>query len=508
MSLSLPKPPRQKMINLLYIVLTAMLALNVSAEILNAFKTVDESILHSNLSIDQKNAIIYQQFAKQMQQDPGKVGPLKAQAEQVKAQTTAMNAYIDSLKARIVTESGGLDDSGEIKKMDDLDAPSRIMENQKKGAELKNKLETLRANLLAFFPASQRAAEEKILPLKIEMPAHTRKKTWSEANFDMVPTIAAVTILSKFQNDIKNSEAQVIDYLYSKINAQQFTLDTYKPLVSANSGYIMNGQKYEAQIMLGAYSSTVNPSMTVNGQSLSVQNGVGTYSVIASGVGEHSYNVLVSLKDKDGKVQTFSAPGSYMVGASSLSVSADKMNVLFIGLDNPISIAAGGVPAEDVSASISHGSLSKRGTGQYIARVTTVGDVTVNVSAKMAGGNKNLGTMKFRVMRVPDPVAEVGGSKGGRMSAAAFRVQQGVAAVLENFYFDAKFQVTHFTIGFDGAGFTDYLEKTATSALFTTDIRALMQRCRPGTRVFIDEIRAKGPDGTTRNLPGIAFKLY
>lgn len=508
MSLSLPKPPRQKMINLLYIVLTAMLALNVSAEILNAFKTVNQSIQHSNLSIDQKNDLIYQQFAKQMEQDPAKVGPLKAQAEKVKQQTTEMNAYIDSLKSHIIAESGGLNDSGEINKMDDLDAPSRIMENQKKGPELKARLEALRASLLSFFPAAERASQEKVFPLKIEMPAHTNKKTWTEANFDMVPTIAAVTILSKFQNDIKNSEAQVIDYLYSKINAQQFTLDTYKPLVSANSGYIMNGQKYEAQIMLGAYSSTVSPTITVNGQTIDVKDGVGTFTTIGSGIGEHQYNVVVSLKDKNGQLKTFSTQGSYMVGASSLSVSADKMNVLFIGLDNPISIAAGGVPAESISASISQGSLSRSGTGQYTARVTSVGDANVSVSAKIEGQEKNLGTMKFRVMRVPDPIAEVGGNKGGRMSAAAFRVQQGVSAVLENFYFDARFVVTHYTIGFDGTGFTDYLEKTANSALFTSDIRDLIQRCKPGTRIFIDEIRAKGPDGTTRNLPGIAFKLY
>jgi gliding motility-associated protein GldM len=495
------------MINLLYIVLIAMLALNVSSEILNAFKTVNESIHHSNESIDQKNAIIYQQFAKQMQQDPQKVGPLKAKAEQVKQQAAAMNTYIDSLKKMIIDESGGLDDSGQIKRLDDLDAPSRVMENRKNGPELKRRLENLRNTLLSYFPADRRATEEKTFPLKIEIPKNT-KKNWTQTNFDMVPSIAAITILSKFQNDVKNSEAQVIDYLYGQINAQQFTLDTYKPLVSASSGYIMNGQQYTAQIMLGAYSSTVNPTITVNGQPIKVENGVGIYTTIGSGVGEHSYKVAVSLKDKNGEVKTFNTTESYMVGAASLSVSATKMNVLFIGLDNPISIAAAGVPAESVSASISQGSLHKTGTGEYIARVTTVGDANVSVSAKVGDAVKNMGTMKFRVMRVPDPVAEVGGSKGGRMSAAVFRVQQGVAATLENFYFDTKFVITHFTMGFDGAGFTDYLEKQSGSALFTADMKELMQRCRPGTRVFIDEIRAKAPDGTTRNLPGIAFKLY
>jgi gliding motility-associated protein GldM len=497
------------MINLLYIVLIALLALNVSAEILNAFKTVNESIGRSNLSIGQKNALIYREFAKQMQQDPKKVGPLKAKAEQVKKQCEDVNAYIDSLQKLIVAQSGGRDDSGDIIGMDNLDVPARIMENQKNGPELKARLERLRSNLLGFFPANMREQQEKIFPLKLVTPKREGMKTWSVATFDMVPTIAAVTILSKLQNDIRNSEAQVIDYLYGQINAQQFTFDTYAPLVSASSGYIMQGQKYEAKIMLGTYSSTVNPTITVNGQPVQVSNGVGTFSTVASSVGEHNYKVAVSLKDKNGEVKTFNTTGSYMVGASSLSVSATGMNVLFIGLDNPVSIAAAGVPAESVSASISQGSLHKTGTGHYVARVTSVGNASISVSANVGGAAaRNLGTMKFRVMRVPDPVAEVGGSKGGRMQSSVFRVQQGVQAVLENFYFDTKFVITHFTMGFDGTGFNDYLEKQANTALFTPDMKQLMQRCRPGTRIFIDEIRAKAPDGTTRSLPGINFKLY
>src|SRR5699024_6637412 len=128
-------------------------------------------------------------------------------------------------------------------------------------------------------------------------------KNWSQINFGEVPTIAAITTLSKFQNDIKNSESQVIDYLYERINAQQFTLDTYTPLVSANSGYVMNGQQYQAQIMLGAYSSTVNPTITVNGKPIPVKNGIGIFSTTASGVGAHTYKVSVNLKDKNGKVQ-------------------------------------------------------------------------------------------------------------------------------------------------------------------------------------------------------------
>lgn len=279
-------------------------------------------------------------------------------------------------------------------------------------------------------------------------------------------------------------------------------------MISANAGYVIAGQKYEAQIMLGAYSSTINPTITVNGQPIPVQNGVGTFSTVASGVGLHTYNVAISLKDQSGQIKTYTATAEYMVGAPAVSVSADKMNVLYIGVDNPISVAVAGVPAERVSASISGpGSLIKSGPGKYIARVSAVGTVTVNVSAEFDGQVRPMGSMEFRTKRIPDPVAEVAGSKGGTLSAAVFKVQKGVAAVLENFDFDAKFVVTSFTIGFDGAGFSDYIEANSNSAYFTDEIEKYIQRCRPGTRVFIDNIHARGPDGTTRLLPPISFKL-
>lgn len=510
--MALPKEPRQKMINLMYLVLTAFLALNVSAEILNAFKMVNESIKTSNSAITDKNDIIYQQFAKQMEVDPGKVGPLKAQAEQVKQLSAQAYDLIDSLKNQIILEGGGRNDSGDIRKPENLDAASRVMENYKKGPLLQKHLEDLRTRLLSYLPESERALYEKTFPLQISMPLHTNKRTWTQANFDMVPVIAAVTILSKFQNDVKNSEALVIDNLYKRINAQQFTFDQYTPLVSANAGYVMNGQKYTARIMLGTYSSTINPAITVNGQSIPVQNGIGTYDIVASGVGQHDYNVSVSLKDLSGRVKTFTAAGSYMVGASSVSVSADKMNVLYAGVPNPITIAAAGVPMESVSASITAPcSLRAEGKGKYSVSVpaSAIGkDVNVNVSAKIDNQEKNLGATVFRVKRIPDPVARVAGKTGGVMGSAVFRAQLGVTAEPEDFVFEARFQVTGFTMGFNGAGFPDYLEDVSHSPLFTPKMKEFMKRCQPGSRVYIDHIKVKGPDGVDRNLEGaLIFNL-
>lgn len=508
--MALPKEPRQKMINLMYLVLIALLALNVSAEVLNAFKTVNESIRNSNKSISEKNDLVYREFTKQMGIDPARVGPIKAKADQVRLECAQMNLYIDSVKKLIVQASGGLNDSGQIKDMSNLDAASRIMENQKNGLRLENRLKQLRQALLSNYDPSQLATVSISFPLKEPVEPRNspdNKRTWTQANFDMVPTIAAVTILSKFQNDIKNSESQVIDDLYKKVGEQNFVFNKYQVLISANSGYLMTGEKYTANIILGAYSTTVKPTIRVDGQVIPVQNGVGTFTTVASGVGQKSYNVSVDLVDQNGKLETYSGAGSYTVGASSVSVSADKMNVLYIGVDNPISVAAAGVPAESIHASITQGSLAPTGPGKYLARVSTQGQATVNVSGMIQGSIRSLGTMVFRTKLIPDPVAEIGGSKGGMFSSAAFRVQQGVSAILENFEFDARFLVTSFEIGFDGTGFPNYMEKSSSSALFTPGIKQLMARCRPGTRVYIDNIRAKGPDGTTRNLPPIAFKL-
>ncbi|HVB03440.1 MAG TPA: gliding motility protein GldM [Chitinophagaceae bacterium] len=510
--MALPKEPRQKMINIMYIVLTALLALNVSKEVLNAFKIVNESIRDSNHSIATKNNQTYADFDKQMKNDPARVGPIRAKADSVRAICTRINNYLDSLKKLVVSESGGLDDSGNIRYDDNLEAPTRVMQNYGQGPRLEKMIGTVRGQLLGMVDPEFRLQLVNTLPLKVEIPRTNdpeNNNDWTAAHFKMVPTIAAVTILSKFQNDVKNSESMVIDHLYSQISKQNFVFNQYSVLVSANAGYIMTGQKYEAKIMLGAYSTTVNPSITVNGQSIPVVSGLGTYDVVGGGVGDHTYKVAIALKDQTGKVQVYNTSESYTVGASSFSVSADKMNVMYIGVDNPISIAAAGVPAESVNASLSGGgTLTKTGTGHFIGRVTSVGNVTINVSGSVGGQIKTLGNMVFRTKRMPDPYPTVAGSKGGMLRAALFRLQEGVQSTMPpDFAFDVRTLVTSFTIGFQGQGFPDYIEKNCNSAYFSPEVKSLIGRCRPGTRVYIDNIRAYLPDGTTRNIGSLVYRL-
>lgn len=511
--MALPRDPRQKMINIMYLVLTAMLALNVSAEILNAFSIVNNSINTSNKSLADKNNIIYQQFDAQMKDNAEKTAPFRAKAQQVKSLSASMYDYVESLKKTIIDESGGLDEHGEIKDKAGLDAPTRVMENMKKGPELEAKLKELREKLLSFVDPKKRDQFNKTLPLRIEVGKSTDEhgggtKSWTTYHFNMVPTIAAVTILGKFQNDIKNSESAIIDDLYRQIDANTFKFDKVRPFISLNSKNLMEGQTITANIAVGAYSTTVNPTIVVNGQSVEAKDGLGTFTAVAAGIGEKTISGTITLPSPTGGApESYPFTETYNVGASSTSISADKMNVLYIGLQNPISISAAGVPAEQVSASITGGNMTKRGSGEYIVTVSQPGKAVINVVANIDGKTKSLGQKEFRVKRVPDPVLKVGVNKGGSMKAADFKVQGGLRADLEDFEFEGvKYEVVGYRVGISAKG-KEYQEGDATSAYFPGSVTASIRALRPGDEVYFENVKVKGPDNVVRSMPSTIFKL-
>ncbi|KAA2244701.1 gliding motility protein GldM [Chitinophaga agrisoli] len=510
--MALPKDPRQKMINFMYLVLTAMLALNVSAEILNAFNIVNDSINTSNRSITSKNDLSYGQFEEQMKTDPTRVAPIKAKAQEVKKISSDMFQYIDGLKELIIAESGGKDEHGEIKSKDNLDAPTRVMENKKKGMEMEAKLKELRDKFLSYVTPGKRAEFEKTLPLRVEIGKATNghgevAKTWTTYHFNMVPTIAAVTILGKFQNDVKNSESLVLDDLLKQIDANRIQFDHVRPFISLNSKNLMEGQTLTAQIAVGAYSTTVNPTIVVNGQTITAKDGLGTFTLPVAGIGEKTIAGTISMPKGNGEIETIPFSETYNVGASTTSISADKMNVLYIGLQNPISISAAGVPAESVNASINVGSIRKQGAGNYMVTVANPGRAIINVIANVDGKTKSLGSKEFRVKMIPDPVLKVGVNKSGTMKAADFKVQGGLRADLENFEFEGvKYDVVSYRVGIEARG-KDYVEGEANSAYFPNNVVGAVRSLRAGDQVYFDNVKVKGPDGIVRNMGNTSFKL-
>lgn len=520
--------PRQKMIGMMYLVLTALLALNVSKEIINAFVTINDSLEITVKNLAGKNTQAYNAFDKQMQNDKAKTEPFYKKAQVVKAECEKLDKYINALKEELIRTTDKMEPSAkmvplrEMKSQDNYDEPTRIMCGDKqdgrghKASELKAKIDSYKKNILATLDAGDRDKFTKRLDElfntkdPVGKATEDGKKTWEMANFYHNPVVATVALLSKIQSDIKNAESEIVTHLLSAINAADFKFDTLAPKVIAPSSYVIEGQEYSADIFLAAMSSTSDPEITVGGSSLSVDGGVGTYKVRASGVGEKKYAGVIKVKKPDNTFESYPFESSYIVAKPSASVAADKMNVIYIGVPNPITVSVPGVPDEKVKATPSGFALipdAKLGKGHFIADAKgQPGEGKVVVSADFNGKPMQMGEFKFRLKRIPDPVAKIGGKKDGGISKAVLAAQQGIIPTMEGFDFDLYPKVISFKMSRYGKG-VDPIEKSAEGGALTGDMKDVIGRCKAGDKILFEYIKVSMPDGTTRTVNSIPLTV-
>jgi len=333
--MGLPKEPRQKMINMMYLVLTALLALNVSAEILNAFKTVNNSITKANDVLTSNNDGIYAQLeAKKTDPKSQKNALLWAPlAEKAQVYSKVVYDSIESLKLRLKREAGYAPEKGDtLFHEDNLDAATRLFDNQGQGQKLYKMLGDYKNNILSIDPAIQKEFANK-LPINLEIPksqSGNTKLDFTTAYFHMTPAIAALTILSKFQNDVKNSENQVVSYCNSKIDAVVVHFDNFGFVGGLSSSYVMPGEKVSVMAGLGATSSGAAPTFYINGREVRPGgDGIATQDFNAGGAGAGKGHVTVKYKDQEGLDKTIEKDLPYTVGQpAGVAVMADKMNVL------------------------------------------------------------------------------------------------------------------------------------------------------------------------------------
>lgn len=509
--MSLPKEPRQKMINLMYLVLTAMLALNVSAEILNAFKTVDNSLTSTNKTINQSTQTILASL-NEKRTEPAtavKASLWYPKAQQAQILSKDLNDYIQTLKNKILTAAGYDPSKGDSSyKMEDLDIATRIMVNEGEGKKLRQKLDDYKTKLLALDPLIAQEFKNT-LQVNTAMPVVQDKSnnTWDLAYFHMVPTVASITILSKFQNDVKTSENKVVAFCHEQVGKVQVRFDTYTAIVGQSSTYLMPGQEIEIMAGVGAFSKAATPSITINGAGAAIGEDGAAHAKFASGsIGNHSVPVTIRYKDQDGKDQVITKTIEYSVGQANASIALDKMNVLYVGVPNPISVAASGGGDDKIGVSISGGGgrLEKTGPGKYNAFVNSVTDnctITVSVEGKVAGASQ------FRVRTIPDPVATVGGyASGDNVPAGAFKAQGGVGAYIKDFPFELQYRVTSFTLTADTDD-GDIIEANCTGNTWSGQAQGILRGLKAGKLVTIDNIRAQGPDGRNRKLPSLVYYI-
>ena len=503
--MSIPKEPRQLLINLMYIVLTAMLALNVSAEVLHAFFAMDESLSESNRLVDGSNrnlvaaindqADAYTQFA-----------PYREKAKKVQSTARIFFDLVAKMKAELVEAAGGIGEDGMPVRKSDKDVTTRLFVIEGRGEKLKDQLLETRQKLLDLVddPAA-RAAIGGGIPLKInDLPKGTDKKTWAAFQFQQMPVAAVMPVLTKFQNDVKMAETAILNHFADQLNVTTVKPDKFAPVISAEKNYVIRGEEYRGEIFLAAYSSTAdNIAVKVDGRALPVEGGKAIFTAHPGSNGTRSHRMEITLTNPlTGEVETFTKQFTYEVGERSVTVSADKMNVLYRGVENPVSVVAAGIPSDEMRVSGTGVVLEKKANGKFVAKPGKANRATITVS----GGGLAPTAFEYRVKSIPDPKVKLGNLTGGTIPVAHFQAQLGLIPHLENFDFNVKAKIQSFELVRIRKG--DAASAVNRGGRYGSKAKRLIENARRGDIFYFDEIKVHCPgDDHDRKMPGLIFNL-
>jgi gliding motility-associated protein GldM len=519
------------MIGMMYLILTAMLALNVSKEAVEAFKKVDKGLTLSIANYALKNNLTYSEFDRAAAENPAKAGKYKTAAYQVKERADEAFNFLQGLKIEIITTAEGPESPAvkgneviieAVKKIDDNNIPSQILigaNENGKANDLKAVLNEYREFLITTLEGKNPTAEEvlrKSLNTDDGKDKDGQPSRWENMNFQTLPLVAVITILSEMQLNVRNAETEVLNYLYSQIDAASFKFNKIDAIVIPNSNYVTQGSDYEARVFISATDTTQSPVITVGDAVLSLdESGKGIYKVRASSVGPKRWGGIIAIKAPDGTIMNKPFESSYVVGEPNVVVSPTAMNVLYMGIDNPIDVSVPNVSPDKIKIKVNNGdyrvgkvknSKGENFRGNWLIKPNAVGqNVQVIVTADINGKPMQFAPLEFRVKSIPPPVAVFAGKSTGSVPRATAAAQQGVFAILPDFDFDLQYTVTGFTVLYSEKG-SDY-EEPSTNSNLTPKQKALIGRLTRGKNLIIKDIKALGPDGKTKDLLAVILKI-
>lgn len=504
----------------MYIVLTAMLALNVSSDVLNGFSQVQDSIHRTNLNMTSRNNVQFAHLQSLYEENPEKASFWYEKGLELHNRSEKMYLQIEEYKNLIAKAADGKDaDYRNLVNNDDLEASSVTMLNPStnKGAALRKQIDAYRDYVTSLVGDSvkKRAVMQMLSTTVANRPGTVGVSRWENKMFDNMPAIAAITLLTKVQNDIRQAESEALSELITSIDIGDVRVNELNAYVIPNSNMVMRGGKYSANIVLAAIDTTKRPEIFVNGQKLN--NSKGLYEFIAGNVGTHEYSGYIEVSRADGSVDKRPFKSSYTVMEPMATISPTLMNVLYAGIANPISISVPGVPMSSVQASITNGTLSRNGD-QWIAHPGKVGtESEIKVSATIDGTTQTVGSMKFRVRKLPDPspylaVKDANGNvvhyKGSpkRINKGSLMESTGLGAAIDDDILNVAYTVVSFsTVFFDQMG--NAIPELSDGARFSSRQKEQFRRLKPGKSFFISNVKAKGPDGITRDISPMEVAL-
>ena len=540
---------RQKMINMMYLVLTALLALNVSKEIIKAFNLIENSLDNSTKNIVQKNSAVLGSLVKTAAENKAAAVAV-TYCNQVQVISKALIERLNGIKNELLLRSGDQKDPKmgrkqepeallvkggvpELAQGDNMEVHGNyfMVENEgKNGTDLQDAINKARVEMLAIM---KKASDDAILAASPEtkkmlmdrMKAIEEKtslyannatnssgteQTWVSMYLEHSPLAGVFAMLSKVENDSRSMEAEVMQALAESVNAADYKFDKLIPVVSASTSAVLTNQTYEANILLAAYNSKAQMIVTVNGRPIEVVDGVGKYKVTSASPGAKKYKVGIQVpKPNGGGSDNYETEAEYSVFAPQAAISADELNVVYVGLPNPISVSVGGVDPKNVNVSVTGGGLSLRPSkpGQYNAIIPTRNgnECMINVTAKLPDGRTvSMGSKKFKVRNVPRPVFKAGSvGFNGPISLSAMKVQANAVAALDNFVYDGvKYDVLSYRFTCIGRR-TNGPKIQVVNGSSLAPISSFLKMLGRGDLIQFDQIKVIGPDKVPKFLDNV-----
>lgn len=502
--------PRQKMINLMYLVFIAMMALNLSPEVLSAFGLMNEKLEVTNSDTDSRNDQFMEALAVKAKDEPAQYAKVKEDADKIRTLAKDLNDYLETLKTEMVAGVENKTDYEVMDKGDFLD--SKFFKDDKDSDEGKvflDKIAAFRDGVAAIVPSLAKTVETNFSTDDVKNRDGV-KTSWLFYNYRGFPLIASLTKISQLQADVKTTESAVLGQMLQGKMASQLSFDNYKAVVVLDKTAFFQGDKVTGRIVLGRVDENTKPTrVTLNGANVdpsNFQQGGVVLNLTAGNLGENTLKGQFIFTE-DGKEVPVPIESSYTVvpRPNSATISADKMNVVYRGVKNPMTISFAGVADSNVKAN-GPGLVKSSGTGKYIMDVTSVQgrEVTINVTAMVEG--KSVSDKKtFRVKGIPSPVGTVRGETGTVKGPKSNLEVSTVGAKLEDFDFDIGLSVTGFNIKAPG-------QPTVVVSGNKLDSRAkqAISKAGRGDMIIISEIKTKLNGAGNYMLPKtapVAFEI-
>lgn len=536
---------------MMYLVLTAILALNVSKEILDAFVVVNVGLLHQKENLESKNKSMLTGFANSMADDSGnaRLQMIYKQAITVNQLSDSISNYIEEMKVDLVKAVDKVDRTiarervktpGLVSRKDDYDRPTYFFGTSdppgNKGkahdlrlrlAEYKQKLLAIADLVLADTGTVNREALKKEIASKIDLidtedPVNTNDaRSWEMHYFYHLPLSAALTELTRWQNFVQGAASDMLSFLWNETDRQLFKFDKVRAAVIPQATFVTSGSNFEADVFLAAYStSPTNRPTIILGSDVdsitgevqdptmlpieNIVNGVGKVKIPVSGLGEHKLAGVIKYTDPQGQERVYPFKTRYNVAPPTATASATKMNVFYIGLDNPLSVSVPGVAPNKISVSGTNCSVTGS-NGSYNVRVTGGREAIIRINAEMPDGTRHvMGEQKFRIKQVPIPEIKIGGDKHGKPVSRDLLAVSPLIPDMADFVFDGVYaEVQSYSLFFTTANGSTYRKLNIRGNIIPEDAKPLIKQLPRGAKVYFDDIRVSVA-GSTRTTYAIA----